>query len=355
MRILHIDLDAFFASCERLRLDDPAAVVVCIRSGRGDDGGAVSTADYAARDLGIDSGIPIVRAKELAAEAEREVTFVDADHGFYREVSERVMDRVMERADAVQVASIDEAYARLPGDYGEAARTARELRAEIREEEGVTASAGVGPNKLVAKIASDRDKPDGQTVVRPGEVADFLGPLPVDELHGVGPKTADTLAERFDVETVADLRTVEAQRLVRAFGETRGVSLHAKARGEGSAELEEQDRKQLSRLTTLEADTREMADLRPVVRDLAGEVMDRLERRDWRYSTVTAVVVTGARDTRSRSRSFKTPIADRERFYRTAEDLLAGFLGEHPEVEVRRVGVRAAGLEKSGQRRLDDY
>ncbi len=355
--ILHIDLDAFFASCEQVREPslDGEPVVVCIRSGRGTDGGAVSTASYAAREHGIHAGMPIVTAKDIAAETDREFTFVDADHDFYKTVSERVMDLVRERAREVEAASIDEAYADLSHlDGRDAARqVARDLKREIQASEGLTASVGIGPNKLVAKIASDREKPDGLTVVAPDAVQDFLDPLPVDELHGVGPKTAERLAG-MDVGTVRELREVSAQRLVRTFGEAAGRSLYDKARGEGSTELEEQKRKQLSKITTLEEDAGTMRELRPVVRDLADRVMDRVEDRDWRYSRAAIIAVTPGNETRTRSTSFKTPTADRERFYRAAEDLLQEFLDGH-DGDLRRVGVRAGGFETSGQRSLADF
>lgn len=351
--ILHADLDAFFASCEQVREPslDGRPVVVCIYSGRGSDGGAVSTASYAAREHGIHAGMPISQAKEMADD---EFAFVEADHDFYREVSDRVQGLVQEHADEVEAASIDEAYARLDVDgYTDARDVAAALKEEIREAEGLTASVGIGPNKLVAKIASDREKPDGLTVVEPDAVQEFLDPLDVGELHGVGPKTRERLAD-MSVETVRELRAVAAQRLVRTFGESRGMSLHRKARGEGSTELEERERKQLSKITTLETDAGAMRELRPVVRDLAGQVMDRVAARGWRYSRAAIIVVTPDRETRTRSTSFKSATMDRDRFSRAVEDLLQAFLDEH-DGDIRRVGVRAGGFAKGGQRSLGDF
>ncbi|MFB6077173.1 MAG: DNA polymerase IV, partial [Candidatus Nanohaloarchaea archaeon] len=289
------------------------------------------------------------------AASDRDVTFVEADHDHYATVAERVRTVLRDHAGEIEVASIDEAYADLShlDGYGAARDVAETVQREIRGREGLTASVGIGPNKLVAKMASDRDKPGGMTVVEPDEVAAFLGDLPVEDLHGVGPKTAGELAA-MDVETVADLRDVPAQRLVREFGEARGMALYTTARGEGSTDLAESEQKQLSRITTLAADTDRMGDLRPVIRDLAGDVMDRVTARNWMYSTVTAICITSDRDTRTRSRSFKTASGDRERFFRTAEDLVATFLDEE-DAALRRVGVRAAGFDTGGQQTLGDF
>lgn len=356
--IAHIDLDAFFASCEEQRDPDAAGqpLVVCNYAGRDDSGGAVTTANYPAREHGIQSAMPVPEARNIAAEADVEFVFTEADHDFYKAVSERVHALVAEMADDIERASIDEAYADLSdrGGYDAAEAAMQELKDEIKAQEGLTASVGIGPNRLVAKIASDHDKPDGLTVVPPGEIDGFLADLSVEELHGVGPKTAAELAD-MGVGTVRELREVPAQRLVRRFGESAGMALYEKARGEGSTELEEDERKQLSRITTLDRGTRAMRELRPVVRDLSGEVMDRVERRGWRYATVTALCITDQHDTRSRSRTFKAATADRERFYRTAEELVAAFLDEHPDRTLRRVGVRAAGFDRSGQRTLGDF
>ncbi|MDY6761830.1 MAG: DNA polymerase IV [Candidatus Nanohaloarchaea archaeon] len=354
--IFHIDLDAFFASCEKARRPELAdrPVVVCVYSGRGKDSGAVSAASYDAREYGIHAGMPIRQARSIAAETDEDVAFIGADKEYYTTVSNRIHEILAAAADDTEQASVDEAYADMSGidGYDAARDRAASLQAEIEEAEDVTASIGVGPNKLVAKIASDRDKPEGITVVRPPRVEEFLAPLPVDELHGVGPKTAETLAE-MEVSTVAELREVARPRLVEAFGNKKGVSLYRKARGQGATELEEQEPEQLSRLTTLQEDTRDLDVIDPVLQELATAVMERVEERGWRYSTVSALVVTAELDMRTRSTSFKTSQDSAETLYETARELLQDFLGEHPDTAVRRVGVRASGFEKGGQETLD--
>lgn len=356
--IAHLDLDAFFASCERVRYPDLAgkAIVICIFSGRGEETGAVSTADYAARELGIGAGMPIRQAKHIAESADADVAFLPADKEYYAMVSERVMSIIEEYADDIEVASIDEAYLDLSssGSYADAVQEMRRLKQEIKADTGVTASTGIGPNKLVAKMASDQDKPDGLTVVTPENVQDFLANLPVRELYGVGPKTAQRL-ESMNVTVIGDLAETAVQRLIEMFGEAKGVSLHRKANGEGSTELEQREKKQLSRITTLQEDTRSMSDIRPVIRELARDVHRRLRQRDIQYSTVTVIVISSERKTRTRSRTLPAATCSLETMYSTSEILIDEFLSGHPEERLRRVGVRVGNLSNGMQETLDAF
>lgn len=353
--ILHVDLDAFFASCEKRRNSDleESPVVVCVYSGRGKDSGAVSAADYQARDYGIHAGMPISEARELAEEAGEDIAFLGADKDYYSQVSEEVMDAVQEEVKDIEAASIDEAYGLVEEGYDEARGTAERIKDNVEEME-LTSSVGIGPNKLIAKMASDRNKPDGLTVVKPDEVEEFLEGMDVEELHGIGPKTGEELDD-MGIETVEELREARRQELVEKFGEKKGLSLHQKARGEGSKNLEKQEQEQLSRLTTLEENTRDLEDINPVLEQLSKEVMDRVEERGWRYSTVTVLFVTTDLDTRTRSTTFKTASGSRQRFQNTAEELAEQFLKEDPKVVVRRFGVRASGFDKSGQKSLGEF
>ncbi len=354
--LLHIDLDAFFASCEHVRRDTDKAIVVCIYSDRGGDSGAVSAADYAARDHGIHAGMPIHQAKQVAADTDEAFLFLDADKEHYRTVAGRIRDIIRDHVQELEPASIDESYAdvsHLDG-YDAAAETAHRIRQEIAAQEDVTASIGIGPNKLIAKIASDQDKPDGTTVVRPDAVAEFLADRPVDALHGVGPKTAATLQE-MGYGTVDALQEADVQQLIATFGETRGVALHEKAHGRGETTLEDDDPTQLSRIRTLPHDMDAMQELRPVIRDLAGAVHDRVQEHGVRYGTVTAILVPAGGDMRTRSRSLKAATDTQEPLYREAEELVATFLDNHPDATLRRVGVRAADLATGNQATLDAF
>src|SRR5712664_879507 len=238
MRIIgHVDMDAFYASVEArynpdLR-DKPVVVGADPKDGHGR--GVVTAASYAARRYGIRSALPISRAWRLAEAARRrgepETIFVRDDHALYREVSARIMAILAAAGDAFQKTSVDEAYLELSslGSFDAAVERARRLKAEIVSQEGLTASVGIGPNKLVAKIASDFQKPDGLTVVQPGGVQVFLDGLRIRVIPGIGPKTEAFLQER-KIKTVADLRGIQLVQLREWFGKG-GEDLHHKVRG----------------------------------------------------------------------------------------------------------------------------
>src|SRR5215468_832773 len=198
MRIIaHVDMDAFYASVEeRYHPELRGRPVVVGADPKGGSGrGVVTAASYAARKYGIRSALPISRAWRLAEAARRrgqpEAAFVRGNHALYREVSHRIMTVVARGADAFEEASIDEAYLDLSSlaEMERAETHARTLKKEILEGEGLTCSVGIGPNKLVAKIASDLRKPDGLTVVRPDEVLGLLDGLGIRVIPGIGPKT----------------------------------------------------------------------------------------------------------------------------------------------------------------------
>jgi nucleotidyltransferase/DNA polymerase involved in DNA repair len=235
--VAHVDMDAFYAAVEAQRnpalRDRPLVVGADPKEGHGR--GVVTAASYAARRYGIRSALPISRAWRLAQAARRrgepETIFVRDDHALYREVSARIMAILAAAGDAFQKTSVDEAYLELSslGSFDAAVERARRLKAEIVSQEGLTASVGIGPNKLVAKIASDFEKPDGLTIVRAEEVQLFLDPLRIRVIPGIGPKTERFLHERH-IRTVADLRTLERAQLAEWFGRW-GEDLFAKVRG----------------------------------------------------------------------------------------------------------------------------
>lgn len=195
-----VDLDYFFAQCEERRnpiiRDKP--VVVCVFSGRSEDSGAVSTANYVAREYGVKSGIPIFLAKKKLENAD--AVFLPVDHEFYDQVSDRIMTILKGYADSFEQVGVDEAYLDISqktgGDFDVAKELARKIKTDVKSQEGISCSVGIGSNKLVAKIASDIQKPDGLTAVRAEEVEGFLAPLAVDRLIGVGRKTSERMQTR---------------------------------------------------------------------------------------------------------------------------------------------------------------
>jgi DNA polymerase IV len=225
-KIVHVDMDAFYASVEQR--DDPRLrgkpLVVAWLGNRS----VVCAASYEARRFGVRSAMPAIRAERLCPEA----VFVPPDFPRYRAVSRLVRDIFKRHTDLIEPLSLDEAYLDVTENktgLPTATRVARAIRAQIREELSLTASAGVAPNKFLAKIASDWRKPDGLFVIQPDEVDSFLFPLPVGRLPGVG-KVTEARLEKFGVRTVGDLRGVELSTLESSFGR-HGLRLYELARG----------------------------------------------------------------------------------------------------------------------------
>lgn len=358
MRIVaHVDMDAFYASVEAQRdpalRDRPLVVGADPKDGRGR--GVVTAASYAARRYGIRSALPISRAWRLAEAARRRgepaTIFVRDDHALYREVSERIMAILAAGGDAFQKTSVDEAYLELSslGTFEAAIERARHLKAEIVAQEGLTASVGLGPNKLVAKIASDFQKPDGLTVVRPDDVQAFLDPLTVRVIPGIGPKTERFLHAR-GVRTVADLRAVERTQLAEWLGRG-GEDLFAKSRGLSESPVSnERERKSVGEQETFEVDTLEAPFVLERARALARTVWTRLEAHQFRaFKTVTVTVRFENFMTFARSRTAREAWTGEDALWEVAQALLLPFLDarENPRLrKLRLIGVRAEKLSR---------
>ncbi|UPW00050.1 DNA polymerase IV [Halorussus gelatinilyticus] len=353
--VLHVDMDCFYAACERRREPrlEGEPVVVGMGYEGGETHGAVATASYEAREYGVDSAQAISTALErLPRMADAEDPDSDADPddaGYYRPVdmdyyeavSSEVKEILHESADVVREVSIDEAYLDVTDRtaWEVAEGFARHVKHRIDREVGVTASVGVAPNMSAAKIASDHDKPDGLVVVEPGEVREFLAPLDVAELHGVGPVTARELRE-MGVETAADLTDADRAALEDRFGE-RGAEMHRRARGEDQREVTPTGRpKSLSRESAFTEATDDDERKRDQIRTLAEAVADRARRKGAMYRTIGIKAVTPPYDVNTRAKSLPGPVDDPELVEEVALDLFAEFAG----VEVRKVGVRVSNL-----------
>ncbi|MFP4591562.1 MAG: DNA polymerase IV [Halobacteriales archaeon] len=361
--VCHVDMDCFYAACERLREPglEGEAVVVGMGYEPGDDGGVVATASYEAREHGLRSAQPISDALARLPRATVMPTdyvgpvahYRPVDMAYYRSVSREVLDVLETFADAMRVASLDEAYLDVTDrtTWAEAEAFGVELKATVAEAVGVTASVGIGPTRGVAKIASDHDKPDGLTVVPPPAVEAFLADLPVEDLHGVGPITAEALRD-LDLERIGDVAGVDPAVLEAHFGE-RGRDLAARARGAGPSEVTPQGLpKSLSRESSLGGGTDDADEVRERVGELAREVAARANRKGASYRTVGIKVVTPPFDVNTRERSFGGPFSDATLVERTALELLEEFEGEM----VRKVGVRVAKLDFAPeQASLGDY
>jgi DNA polymerase IV len=265
-KIVHIDMDAFYSSVEQR--DDPQLrgkpVVVAWRGKRS----VVCAASYEARRFGVRSAMPAVRAEQLCPSG----VFPPPDFPRYRAVSRQVRDIFKRHTDLIEPLSLDEAYLDVSENktgLPTATQVARTIREQIRSELNLTASAGVAPNKFLAKIASDWRKPDGLFVIQPDEVDSFLLPLPVSRLPGVGKVTEEKL-KSLQVQTVEDLRALDLSTLERRFGRY-GVRLHELARGIDDNEvIPDRPTQSISAQDTFEHDV-PLTDIEPMIRRLAGK------------------------------------------------------------------------------------
>ncbi|HET7308367.1 MAG TPA: DNA polymerase IV [Gammaproteobacteria bacterium] len=300
-KIVHVDMDAFYASVEQR--DDPALrsqpVVVAWRGARS----VVCAASYEARRFGIHSAMPAARAERLCPQA----VFVPPDFPRYKAVSRQIREIFARYTDLIEPLSLDEAYldVTLPKQSAPSATAiAQAIRKAIRAETGLTASAGVAANKYLAKIASDWQKPDGLTVIRPRQVEAFLKPLAVGKLPGVGKVMNRKLAE-MDVKTVGELRAVPAEALEQRFGRW-GLRLYELARGvDDRAVQPDRPTLQVSAEDTFERDLT-LDQVEPHIRRLADKTWTAAMREDGRIAR-TVVLKLKTADFQILTRSFTPP------------------------------------------------
>jgi DNA polymerase IV (DinB-like DNA polymerase) len=344
-----VDLDYFFAQCEELRnpsLKDKS-VVVGVYSGRTEDSGAVSTANYVARKFGVKSGIPLFLAKKKLEGAE--AVFLPVDYAFYEQNSDKIMCTLRDYADAFEQVGIDEAYLdvtrKVQGSFEAARVLAQKMKDDVKSQHSLTFSIGIGPNKLVAKIACDSQKPDGLTVVKPEEVTFFLAPLPVDRLIGVGRKTAAKM-ELLSIRTIGDLARFDVQRLVEVFGKTLGVYFHNAASGVDDESVQEAgEAESISRIATLKENMRDLTFILEKTDELTEDVHKELVQRKLGFKQVGVIAIMADLSIHSRSQTLEKPANDLELLRRVVGELFEKFLGES-ELEIRRVGVKVSHFAK---------
>ncbi len=338
--VLHLDLDAFFAAVEQR--DKPSLRGKPVVVGGIGPRGVVATASYEARAFGIGSAMPTAQARALCPNA----AFLGGRFDAYRAVSEIVMGLLRDLSPAVEPLSLDEAFADLAvtgsGWDVERVRTvAADLRAAVSDATGLTASVGAGTSKLLAKIASDLDKPDGLVVVEPGTELDLLHPMPVRKLWTVGPATAERL-RRAGVHTVADLAAVDESELVGLLGQAHGKLLARLSRGEDDRPVSpHRESKSVSVEDTFERDVVERALLTETCDRMAATVSRRLRAASLSGRTVTVKIRRHDFQSHTRSTTLPGPTDDARTISATARRLLA-------EIDtsdgIRLLGVGVSGL-----------
>ncbi|MBI3250971.1 MAG: DNA polymerase IV [Candidatus Andersenbacteria bacterium] len=354
--VAHFDMDAFFAAIEER--DNPRfrgmPIVVGADPQRGSGRGVVSTANYAARAFGIGSAMPITRAWKLAQLAQQRgepaTIFLPGSWRRYNESSDRIMAIVKKLTPMMQQRSVDEAYADIShvGSTEAATALARKIKEEIAATEKLTCSVGIGPNKLVAKIASDFDKPDGFTIVDESAVEQFLAPLPVRAIPGIGPKTEERLKE-IGVATIKDLYRQSENDLIEKFGSW-GEELYRKARGlDDRPVMEEYVRKSIGEQQTFPKDVSDAGVVIQTMSEVVRSVFSLLQ--DKGYTGARTVVITVRFhdfETISSMHTVKETMVDSLTVEREAIRLLLPFLDmrRNPKKKpLRLVGVRLEKLE----------
>ena len=335
--IAHVDMDAFYVSVELARRPQLRGLPVVV-AGTGPRA-VVTTASYEARRFGVFSATPAERARRLCPQA----VFLPPDFEAYRERSREVMSVVREHVDAVEVVGLDEAYLDLSG-FERPKAAARLVKSSVRERTGLTCSIGVGPNKLVAKVASDAGKPDGFVVLSREQERERFSSASPALIPGIGPKTAHRL-EAHGIATLAALAYTPEARLAEWFGGRLGPQLHRLARFEDAREVETvRAVKSESRETTFDRDVNGLAALEEVLERLVRELCTTLATEGRRGPTIGIKVRLHDFSTHTRARTLPQPTADPELVGRTARELLRQFAPTRP---VRLLGVRVAGLDRS--------
>ena len=336
-----MDLDAFFASCEQQEHPEYQGrpVVVGARPGHR---GVVAAASYEARRFGIHSAMPISEAFRRCPDA----VFVRPDMEKYRRHSRHVFQILETLAPAVEAASIDEAYLDVSGLeklLGTPATIGQNIKQRIFTETGLTASVGIGPNRLIAKLGSEYRKPDGLTVVSPEQVLDFLAPMPVSNLRGLGHQTRK-IFNRLGIRTVEQLCAIPLPRLEQHLGKKAAASFHRQALGIASDQiLPDQRRKSISKETTFETDIRDNTVLHDALRGLAAEVARTARQEGLSGSVVTLKIRFEGFETYTRQYKHTTPTNDERDMLKTAWRLFLD--SKLPNKPVRLIGIGISGWE----------
>jgi DNA polymerase-4 len=338
-KIIHVDMDAFFASVEQR--DNPELRGKPVAVGGASGRGVVAAASYEARKFGVRSAMPSMTAKRLCPD----LIFVKSRFDAYREASQTIRAIFKHHTPHVEPLSLDEAYLDVTEDLlgiGSATRIAELIRQEIRAKTKLTASAGVSYNKFLAKLASDQNKPDGMCIIRPGHGADFVAGLPVRRFHGVGPKGAEKMA-RLGIETGAELAGQSIDFLREHFG-SQADYLYRAARGIDLRPVRaHRVRKSLGGERTFSEDISAGATLRETLDNIVEIVWDRIEKAEARGRTVTLKMKYNDFRTITRARSVDHWVSDKAEFAELGHGLLEEALPL--ELPIRLMGLTLSKLE----------
>ena len=340
--IFHLDMDHFFTAVEeRERPEYKGKPVIVGANPKGGKGrGVVSTCNYEARSFGVRSGMPISKAWKLCSEA----IYLPVNYELYVKVSNEIMDMLRKYTDKFEQWGIDEAFLDVTSkakDYAEAEALARQIKREIYEKEKLTCSIGIGPNKLVAKIASDFQKPDGLTIVKQEEAEKFLAPLPVRKLLWVGRKTEQKL-KAVGINTIGDLARYDPTVLAETFG-VMGTQIYLMAHGIDKSEVEERGEiKSISRDVTFEEDTSNFEFILNTLDSLSEQVHSDALKQNLCFKTITVKVRYENFETHTHSKTLPLITNRLQDLKKTARELMQDYL--RLDRKIRLVGVKVSNF-----------
>jgi len=350
--VMHVDMDHFFSAVEEREHPEykgkPVIVGADPKEGKGR--GVVSTCNYEARKFGVKSGMPISKAWKLCPQA----IYLLVNYKLYGQVSSNIMAILRRYADKFEQMGFDEAFLDISsrGSFEGAKKLALEIKKEIHENEGLTCSIGVGPNKLVAKIASEFQKPNGLTVVADEDVKNFLWPLPIGMLWGVGKKTERKLHE-MKIKTIGDLASYDPSQLMERFGGVWGAQFYLMANGIDRSEVvEEWEAKSISREFTFEKDTSDPSLIYKLLDNLCEQVHSDVENSNFHFRTVSIKIRYSNFETHVHSKTLPFLSNRLKDIQKTCHELIKAFL--QPNRKIRLVGAKASKLVSSEKQKTLD-
>ncbi len=348
-QILHVDMDAFYASIEQR--DDPSLRGKPLVVG-GDKRGVVAAASYEARKFGIRSAMPMTEARRRCSSLVR----VAPRMAHYKALSQQIFEVFREFTPLVEGLSLDEAFLDVTASlklFGDARAIAEDVKARIAERTRLTASVGVAENKLVAKIASDMEKPDGLVVITPDNLHRRLDPLPVSVIPGIGRETLARL-HRVDVRTVGDLRLADEREISPIFGRFTFKTRQRAAGVDDRPVVPDRDEKSISAEETFDDDLVTRRQMERALMKLTERTSARLRKAGVDAGTVQVKIRQSDFKTFTRQQAMKPPASSTDRLYAVARDLLSAWLGDYPDARIRLLGVGGSSLVSAGQGDLFD-
>ena len=347
-KIIHIDMDAFYASVEQR--DNPDLKGKPIAVGSPDKRGVLTTASYEARKFGVRSAMPSVTAKRKCPD----LIFVRPRFAVYKEVSKEIRSIFKRYTDLVEPLSLDEAYLDVTENkknIPSATIVAKEIKAEIKKELNLTASAGVSINKFLAKVASDMDKPNGLYVIPPNKTIEFIKTLPIKKIPGIGKVTAEKM-KKMNILTGADLRNYERVELVRLFGKT-GSYYYKIVRNEyNSPVMPDRIRKSISSENTFNDDLTDETIMLEELKKISAGLFKSMQKLETTGKTVTLKIKYHNFEQRTRSKTLSNLISTEEELHEIVEELF--WVPEKPDKPVRLLGVGVSNLNNEEKKENDN-